>query len=196
MTRDCRQGAESGMNASTRTVLVVDANAGLVTLIEKYLRRAGFQGEHALTGAAGLAWLTAHTADLLLLDLNPGDMTGEQFLHAVEDRGQAVPFVVVTGHGEERRAVGMMKRGALDYLMKDGTLLELLPAVVAQAPEQHDRRRLLHEAATAYEHLRRQYELILHAAGEGICGLDTQGRITFINPAALRLLGYEANELL
>jgi PAS domain S-box-containing protein len=184
------------MNASARTVLVVDANAGLVTLIEKYLRRAGFRAERALTGAAGLAWLTEHTTDLLLLDLNPGDMSGEQFLHVLESRGQSVPFVVVTGHGEERRAVEMMKRGALDYLMKDGTLLELLPAVVAQALEQHDRRRLLREAEAAYEHLRRQYELILHAAGEGICGLDTQGRITFINPAALRMLGYEASELL
>ncbi|HTK78354.1 MAG TPA: response regulator [Gemmataceae bacterium] len=184
------------MNACARTVLVVDANAGLVTLIEKYLRRAGFHAEHALNGADGLARLSAHTPDLLLLDLNPGDMTGEQFLHALADRGQAVPFVVITGHGEERRAVEMMKRGALDYLMKDGTLLELLPAVVAQALEQHDRRRLLREAEAAYEHLRRQYELILHAAGEGICGLDTEGRITFINPAALRMLGYEAHELL
>jgi two-component system cell cycle sensor histidine kinase/response regulator CckA len=184
------------MNASARTVLVVDANAGLVTLIEKYLRRAGFCAERALTGAAGLAWLADHVPDLLLLDLNPGDMSGEQFLHALESRGRAVPFVVITGHGEERRAVEMMKRGALDYLMKDGTLLELLPAVVAQALEQHDRRRLLREAEVAYEHLRRQYELILHAAGEGICGLDTDGRITFINPAALRMLGYEAHELL
>src|SRR5438874_2035928 len=184
------------MNGCAPTVLVVDANAGLVTLIKKYLRRAGFLAEHAATAADGLARLADHTPDLLLLDLNPGDMTGEQFLHTLEGRGQAVPFVVVTGHGEERRAVEMMKRGALDYLMKDGTLLELLPAVVAQALEQHDRRRLLREAEAAYEHLRRQYELILHAAGEGICGLDTQGRITFINPAALRMLGYEAHELL
>src|SRR4029079_6693451 len=129
-------GAKSGMNACARTVLVVDANAGLVTLIEKYLRRAGFQAESALTGADGLARLSGQTPDLLLLDLNPGDMTGEQFLHALGNRGQALPFVVIAGHGEERRAVEMMKRGVLDYLMKDGMLLELLPAVVAQALEQ------------------------------------------------------------
>jgi PAS domain S-box-containing protein len=184
------------MNSCPRTVLVVDANAGLVSLIEKYLRRAGFHAEHAATGATGLARLSERNPDLLLLDLNPGDMTGEQFLQALADRGQSVPFVVVTGHGEERRAVEMMKRGALDYLMKDGTLLELLPAVVAQALEQNDRRRLLREAEAAYEDLRRQYELILHAAGEGICGLDTDGRITFVNPAALRMLGYEVSELL
>src|SRR5204862_7085259 len=106
------------------------------------------------------------------------------------------PFLVVAAHGDERGAARMMRRGALDYLMKDGTLLELLPAVVRQALEQLERQRRLREAEVAYEHLRRHYEMILQAAGEGICGIDLQGRITFVNPAGLRLLGYEAGELL
>jgi len=38
--------------------------------------------------------------------------------------------------------------------------------------------------------LRRRYALILGAAGEGILGLDREGRVTFANPAAASLLGY------
>jgi len=38
--------------------------------------------------------------------------------------------------------------------------------------------------------LRRRYALILGAAGEGILGLDRDGRVTFANPAAAALLGY------
>jgi diguanylate cyclase (GGDEF)-like protein/PAS domain S-box-containing protein len=38
--------------------------------------------------------------------------------------------------------------------------------------------------------------LLLHAAGEGILGVDTAGRVTFINPAALRMLGFAAEEML
>jgi PAS domain S-box-containing protein len=38
--------------------------------------------------------------------------------------------------------------------------------------------------------------LTLRAAGDGICGLDRQGRITFTNPAAARLLGWQADDLL
>ena len=45
------------------------------------------------------------------------------------------------------------------------------------------------------EMLRRQQERILNAVGEGIFGLDTNGRITFANPAALALLDYEPHEL-
>jgi PAS domain S-box-containing protein len=45
------------------------------------------------------------------------------------------------------------------------------------------------------EALRRRYELILGSAGEGIVGLDSVGRITFANPAACRMLGDAAEQL-
>ncbi|HEY9851717.1 MAG TPA: PAS domain S-box protein [Leptolyngbyaceae cyanobacterium] len=41
-----------------------------------------------------------------------------------------------------------------------------------------------------------QNELILNSAGEGIIGLDTAGNITFANPAAAKMLGYEVTELI
>jgi len=46
------------------------------------------------------------------------------------------------------------------------------------------------------EQLGRRNELILQAAGEGIYGLDTQGKTTFVNPAAARMLGYEPEDLI
>jgi two-component system, cell cycle sensor histidine kinase and response regulator CckA len=44
--------------------------------------------------------------------------------------------------------------------------------------------------------LMRQQELILSSAAEGILGLDLQGNHTFINVAAVKILGYEAEELI
>ena len=44
--------------------------------------------------------------------------------------------------------------------------------------------------------LEQQNALILGAAGEGICGLDSEGLTTFVNPAAARLLGWPVDELL
>ncbi|MGL4504029.1 MAG: PAS domain S-box protein [Planktothrix sp.] len=46
------------------------------------------------------------------------------------------------------------------------------------------------------EQLRHQNELILDSAGEGICGLNPEGKITFANPAAARITGYTVRELL
>jgi PAS domain S-box-containing protein len=53
-------------------------------------------------------------------------------------------------------------------------------------------RRLLERSA---ERLRRQTQLILESAGEGIIGIGAHYHISFINPAAERLLGYGPGEL-
>ncbi len=49
--------------------------------------------------------------------------------------------------------------------------------------------------AEVIERLQRRTELILNAAGEGIMGLDAEGRLTFVNPAAARMLGYAPRAL-
>jgi PAS domain S-box-containing protein len=46
------------------------------------------------------------------------------------------------------------------------------------------------------DRFREQSELILNSASEGICGLNEQGEITFANPAAYELLGYDSLELI
>jgi PAS domain S-box-containing protein len=51
------------------------------------------------------------------------------------------------------------------------------------------------KAEQALAQLERQNSLILTRAGEGIYGLDRDGRTTFVNPAAARLLGYDRDEL-
>jgi len=51
------------------------------------------------------------------------------------------------------------------------------------------------EAEEALHLATRQRELILQSVGEGIYGIDLEGRVTFINDAGARLLGYAASEL-
>nr|WP_325314840.1 PAS domain S-box protein [Microcoleus sp. PH2017_28_MFU_U_A] len=46
----------------------------------------------------------------------------------------------------------------------------------------------------ALEQLRHQTEMILFSAAEGICGLDKQGKVTFVNPAAVRMAGCESKQ--
>ena len=50
-------------------------------------------------------------------------------------------------------------------------------------------------AETALALLQRRNELLLSAVGEGICGFDCEGRVTFINPAATALLAWPNHNL-
>jgi PAS domain S-box-containing protein len=47
-----------------------------------------------------------------------------------------------------------------------------------------------------FQNIERQNQLILRAAGDGIFGVNTEGRTTFVNPAAARMLGFEQDELM
>ncbi len=51
------------------------------------------------------------------------------------------------------------------------------------------------QAENETRQIKRQMELILESAGEGIFGLDTEGNVTFVNKAAARMLGWEADDL-
>lgn len=52
----------------------------------------------------------------------------------------------------------------------------------------------LNEAVSQLKRLSREIELILDSAGEGIFGLDLEGKFIFCNPAAASMLGYESKE--
>jgi len=47
-----------------------------------------------------------------------------------------------------------------------------------------------------FKDMERENQLILHAVGEGIYGVDAEGRTTFVNPAAERMLGWRGDELM
>ena len=49
---------------------------------------------------------------------------------------------------------------------------------------------------TDSQQLRRYSDLILAAAGDGVYGLDTEGRTIFVNPAAARMSGFEPEEMI
>lgn len=66
------------------------------------------------------------------------------------------------------------------------------PRFVAIVRDITERRRTAENLAHAEERAR----LLLESAGEGIYGLDLQGNITFVNPAAARMLGYDAIDLI
>ena len=46
------------------------------------------------------------------------------------------------------------------------------------------------------QNLQRRYEMILNSAGEGICGLDVEGKATFVNPTVAKLTGWPIDELI
>ena len=135
--------------ASPVTVLIVDDDQGLLRLIEKSLRREGYTTATAASGKDAIDWLVGHQADLMLLDLKLQDIEGKELINHLTSIQRLVPFIIITGQGDERVAVDMMKRGALDYLVKDVRFQEFVPTVVRRALDHLDKEKRLAEAEDA-----------------------------------------------
>ncbi|WP_395730599.1 response regulator [Prosthecobacter sp.] len=140
------------------TILVVDDDPGLTRLIGRALQREGFQTATAGSGLEATQWLKHHSADLMLLDLKLPDMEGPALVESLVSIGLSVPFIIITGQGDERVAVDMMKRGALDYLVKDVNFIEFVPTVVRRALSQLEKEQRL--AAAEADRQRLEQEIL------------------------------------
>jgi PAS domain S-box-containing protein len=148
------------------------------------------------SGTAAVAAVIEHPGCLLLLDYVLPDMDGREVVAELAARGRSVPFIVMTGHGDERIAVDMMKLGARDYLVKLPDILDLMPPVVERALGEllADRRLSQAEAALRAEKERaKEYLAIAHVM---MVALDADGRVTLVNRFACEALGCREDELI
>ena len=101
-----------------RTVLVVDDEQNMQTVMRMILEDAGYAVEVADSGEAGLAQLTNPNLDVVLSDLKMPGMGGAEFIRICRQERPDLPVIVVTAHGTIRSAVQSINAGATDYLTK------------------------------------------------------------------------------
>jgi len=170
---------DTGINHPT--IFILDDDPGLVRLLHKCLSRNGYNVFHALSGHEAIIWFQSHKADLLLLDLHLPDIPREELLANLVDIYHT-PFIVITGQGDERVAVEIMKKGALDYLVKDGNFLEFVPIMVERALKQiqqeAERGRLEQEILQIGERERQRIGRDLHdGLGQYLTGIELMSAV-------------------
>jgi two-component system, cell cycle sensor histidine kinase and response regulator CckA len=131
---------------STLRVLIVEDSASDTELVLRALRTGGFEPhyERVDTADAMRQALAGHPWDIVLSDYYLPDFEAPAALAVLQESGQEVPFIVVSGSVGEDTAVAAMRAGATDYIMKD-RLQRLAPAVaraVENAAVRRERRRL------------------------------------------------------
>jgi PAS domain S-box-containing protein len=122
-----------------RRVLYVEHDADDVDLTLTSLGETAphLQFEAVATSGEALAQIERGGVDLVLADLRLSGVNALELLGEVKRRGLDVPFIVITGGGDERTAVEALKLGAYDYIVKRGDYLTHLPYSIDHVIDRH-----------------------------------------------------------
>ena len=167
-------------------------------LVEYELERARipFAARRVDTRESFLHEIEPFEPDLILSDYTVPRFDGMAALSVARERAPSVPFLIVTGSVNEETAVGCMKAGATDYLLKSN-LARIGPAIEGALARVQART----EKARAEEALRRSeanLRAIFNNSLQAFVLIDPDGAIQALNSTAVewsaRLLGRALHE--
>ncbi len=136
-------------------VLLVEDSESDALLVIRELRKQGFEPTHLRVQDADAmrAALEAEGWDLILSDFHMPQFTGLDALGVMQAVGVDLPFIILSGTVGEDIAVGAMKSGAHDYLMKGN--MKRLGEAVRREMEAAEVRRQRRQAFERLQHLNR-----------------------------------------
>ncbi len=127
--------------------------------------------------------------DVVVSDYHLPDITTEEILEYSNKNFTYVPVIIISGAIGEETTVEIIKKGAVDVVLKEH--LFKLPQVIERALAESQKRRELDDALEVLTKTRHLQALILQNIPVGIIVATKDGEVIEINKHALSVLGYD-----
>ncbi|HVF34732.1 MAG TPA: EAL domain-containing protein [Candidatus Saccharimonadia bacterium] len=169
-------------------VLLVDDSATVRLAFGRLIAKYGYSVETACDAAAGYAKAKAQPFDVAIIDYFMPDARGTELIARLKQDPDTshILSATITGTYSDAIITESLSAGAVECLFKSEAKELFLARLTSMARTVNDRK--------AIDAERRRLRGILSSVGDGVYGVDSDGTIAFINPAALDLLGYAAEE--
>ena len=99
-------------------LLLIDDEERFLSTTQKLLAKKGMHILTAANGTIGLSLLENNPVDVVVLDVKMPGMSGTGILKKIRKQFPDTEVIMLTGHATVQSAVGGIKQGAYDYLMK------------------------------------------------------------------------------
>lgn len=144
---------------------------------------------------SGVEKLKSNKFDCVLIDYKLPDANGVEVLeHLRNVDHHGVPMIFLTGMGGERLVADAMKKGASDYLSKNGLNGKILIKSMRNAIQVRSFEEKVRAAENALAESEKSYRTIVETVSDVIFRLGPDRKIEFVNPA-IRFFGYSPLEL-
>jgi diguanylate cyclase (GGDEF)-like protein/PAS domain S-box-containing protein len=172
-------------------ILLVDDSPSVRTYYRKLLMKHGYHVEVAANVEEGFSKAEKGRFDIAIIDYFMPDANGDVLCRRLQDSENTcdITIAMFTGTYLDQVIKDALDAGATECMFKNEVDALFLARVAAMSRSVRN--------TTSIDAERQKLQSILHSVGDGVYGVDNEGRVTFINPAAIRILGYdeEANLL-
>ena len=107
-------------------VLVIDDERNVRSSMADILEDEGHTVETAEDGAQGVEMADKEKYDVIFCDVKMPNLSGEEVLDALREKGIETPVIMLSGHGDIKTAVECIKKGAFDFLPKPPDLNRII----------------------------------------------------------------------
>lgn len=114
-----------------RTILIVEDEESIATLIKYNLEQAGYDTKVASDGKEALELVRVQSFDFIVLDLMLPEIDGFQVCKSLREDGNDIPILMLTAKSDEENKVLGLQTGADDYLTKPFSPKELIARIEA-----------------------------------------------------------------
>jgi two-component system cell cycle sensor histidine kinase/response regulator CckA len=183
------------MSQDPLRILILEDMPMDAELVEYELERAHipFLSRRVDSRDAFLEELESFKPDVILSDYTLPRFDGMTALSLARERAPSIPFLIVTGSVNEETAVGCMKAGATDYLLKSN-LARIGPAIEAALErERAHAERIQAESALAASE--RRFRSLVQNSSDLVTIVAPDGTIRYASDSAERIVGYPASTL-
>jgi FixJ family two-component response regulator len=111
------------------TIFLVDDDAGVLKALDRMLQLRGYEVRSFTSPQAFLASHDTSVPGCAVLDLAMPDLDGLELQHALTAGGSLRPVIFLTGEGDIPTSVRAMRAGAVDFLTKPVSDVDLLAAI-------------------------------------------------------------------
>ncbi len=115
--------------AEKNSILVVDDEEALRTVLSSELESEGYAVASAGDGDEAMAVLQEKAFDLVLLDIKMPRVDGFEVLRFIKERYPTTKVIMLTGFADLKNAIESKKLGAEDFVSKPYDLVDLLTTI-------------------------------------------------------------------
>ncbi|OQY36341.1 MAG: hypothetical protein B6229_10360 [Spirochaetaceae bacterium 4572_7] len=180
-------------------ILLIDDSSAILTLIGDYLKKLGHGVLVANSGSDGITMIEHDFPDLVITDLSMPEVDGFEVLEFIYNDNPDLPVIVMSALDNPNDIIRALRAGAWDYVIKPIEPLDIIEFTIERVEKKLELIRKNLEYKNNLEQMVEErtnfLNIVLNSIGDGVISTNKLGDVLYMNPEAVRLLGYSLEEI-